>query len=346
VSADIGELRLLVIYAWWFALGFSLLLYIMLDGADLGAGVFSLFVRDAEERGGVMAAMAGTWDANETWLVVAGGVLFGTFPLVYGSAFHYLLLPLIIVLWSIMMRAIALEFRHHAERSRHLWDGLFGMASLTTLFFAGMAMGAILEGYPLTEGDVPTYAGGMLRFISPFSLWTGVGAVVAASLAGSLFIRARFERTEDIRRQAAVWVDRSFYASLVAVVVTVVWSLLKFPWAADKWLGPYFWAWGLVGLAVVYAVFRMRRSARLGRDLFAILWLNAAIAIMWLAMMVTMLPWLVPNTWTVYNAASPSVSLVTFTLAMGGFLPVMLAYNWYQIWVFRARISKLTGYGH
>ena len=67
---------------------------------------------------------------------------------------------------------------------------------------------------------------------------------------------------------------------------------------------------------------------------------------MWLAMMVTMLPWLVPGTWTIYAAASPSVSLVTFTLAMGGFLPVMLAYNWYQIWVFRARISKLTGYGH
>ncbi|MES1936026.1 cytochrome d ubiquinol oxidase subunit II [Salinisphaera hydrothermalis] len=346
MPTDISDLRLFVIYAWWFALGFSLLLYIMLDGADLGAGVFSLFVRDPDARGGVMAAMAGTWDANETWLVVAGGVLFGTFPLVYGSAFHYLLVPLVIVLWSIMMRAIALEFRHHANRSTQLWDGLFGVASLTTLFFAGMAMGAVLEGYPLTSGPVPTYAGGMWRFVSPFSVWTGIGAVIAASLAGSLFVRARFERTEDIRKQAAVWVDRSFYASLVAVVVTVVWSLLKFPWAAEKWLGPYVWAWALVAVAVVYTVFRMRRSSRLGRDLFAILWLNAAIAIMWLAMMVTMLPWLVPNTWTIYAAASPSVSLVTFTMAMGGFLPVMLVYNWYQIWVFRARISKLTGYGH
>ncbi|RJS92268.1 cytochrome d ubiquinol oxidase subunit II [Salinisphaera sp. Q1T1-3] len=317
----------------------------MLDGADLGAGVFSLFVRDPEARGGVTAAMAGTWDANETWLVVAGGILFGTFPLVYGSAFHYLLVPLAIVLWSIMMRAIALEFRHHSARSRPLWDGLFGFASLTTLFFAGMAMGATLEGFPLSDDQVPTYAGGLWRFVSPFSVWTGLGAVIAACLAGSLFVRARFERDEEIRQHAARWVDRSFHASLIAVVITVVWSLLKFPWASDKWLGPYAWVWAIVGLATVYTVVRMRRSARAERDVAAIMWLNAAIAIMWLAMMFTMLPWLVPNTWTIYDAASPSVSLVTFTMAMGGFLPVMLVYNWYQIWVFRARVSKLTGYG-
>lgn len=343
---DLSQAHNFVIYAWWFGLGFSFLMYIMLDGADLGAGVFSLFTRDHQERGAIMAAMAGTWDANETWLVVAGGILFGTFPMVYGSAFHYLMLPLIIVLLSIMMRAVSLEFRHFSERSQWLWDGLFGFASLTTLFFAGMAMGAILHGYPLTDDQVPTYPGGLLRFISPFSAWTGVGAVVAASLAGSLFIRARFERTEAIRSRAATWVDRTFYLALAAVVVTVVWSLISFDWVRAKWLGPHFWVWLLLGVATVLATFRMRRATRNERDLAAILWLNAAIAIMWFSMMFTMFPWVVPHTWTVYSGASPAVSLVTFTLAMGSFLPVMLAYNWYQIWVFRARINKLTGYGH
>ncbi|HET7314287.1 cytochrome d ubiquinol oxidase subunit II [Salinisphaera sp.] len=343
---DLSQAHNFLIYAWWFALGFSFLMYIMLDGADLGAGVFSLFVHDHQERGAIMATMAGTWDANETWLVVAGGILFGTFPMVYGSAFHYLMLPLIIVLLSIMMRAVSLEFRHLSQRTQWLWDGLFGVASLTTLFFAGMAMGAVLQGYPLTGGQVPTYPGGMLRFVSAFSVWTGIGAVIAASLAGSLFIRARFERTEAIRVRAAVWVDRTFYLALAAVVVTGIWSLAIFEWVRAKWLGPYFWIWLLLAIVVVLATFQMRRATRKERDLAAILWLNAAIAIMWLSMMFTMLPWIVPNTWTVQAAASPAVSLVTFTLAMGSFLPVMLAYNWYQIWVFRARINKLTGYGH
>ncbi|TMV73380.1 cytochrome d ubiquinol oxidase subunit II, partial [Thioclava sp. BHET1] len=88
--------------AWWIALCISVLLYIALDGADLGAGIFSLFVTDEDERGAIMSAMAGTWDANETWLIVAGGILFGTFPFVYGSSFSYLMVPLAFVLWGIM----------------------------------------------------------------------------------------------------------------------------------------------------------------------------------------------------------------------------------------------------
>jgi len=334
-----------VVHAWWFALGISLLIYIMLDGADLGAGVFSLFVRDHHERGTIMAAMAGTWDANETWLIVAGGIMFGTFPLVYGSAFHYLMLPLIVVLLGIMSRAVTLEFRHHAVRSRPFWDGVFGTASLAILFFAGMAMGAVLKGFPLTSGQVPTYAGGLLRFISPFSIWTGVGAVIAASLAGGLFIRARFKRTEPIRQRAASWVNGALLLSLAAVIITVAWSVIIFPWAAHKWLGPYIWVWLLLGLAVVFAVAQMWRASRAERDLAAIIWLDVAIAIMWLSMMFTMLPWIVPGTWTLKAAASPSTSLITFTLAMGGFLPVMIIYNWYQTWVFRDRLSRFSDYG-
>ena len=94
---------------WWLAVAFCILLYVVLDGADLGAGIFSLFLPDGDERGAIMQAMAGTWDANETWLVVAGGILFGSFPFAYGSAFSYLMIPLAIVLWGIITRAVALE---------------------------------------------------------------------------------------------------------------------------------------------------------------------------------------------------------------------------------------------
>ena len=97
------------------AFSLSVVLYVVLDGADLGAGVFSLFVRNEDERGAIMSAMAGTWDANETWLIVAGGVLFATFPFVYGSAFSYLMVPLALALWGMITRAVALEFRHLAD---------------------------------------------------------------------------------------------------------------------------------------------------------------------------------------------------------------------------------------
>lgn len=344
---DLSQIQSIVTFAWWIALDVSVLLYIMLDGADLGAGIFSLFVRSADERGAIMSAMAGTWDANETWLIVAGGVLFGTFPFVYGSAFSYLMVPLAFALWGMITRALSLEFRHLASaRWQRFSDYAFGLSSLVVAFFGGMAVGAVLHGFPLTStpGIVPAYVGGALRFISPFSIWTGIAAVIATTLAGVLFIRARFEHQEPIRVQAAAWTNAIFYLALAAVAVTVVVSAAIFPWARTKWLGPDFWVWGLVGLVVVFAAVRMRMAANRERDLAAILWLNFAIAVMALAMMATIYPWLVPGTWTIYSGASPAVSLFTFTLAMGGFFPVMLMYNAYQIWVFRARISALAAY--
>ena len=145
------------------AFSLSVVLYVVLDGADLGAGVFSLFVRNADERGAIMSAMAGTWDANETWLIVAGGVLFATFPFVYGSAFSYLMVPLAFALWGMITRAVALEFRHLADaRWQRFSDYAFGVSSLTVAFFGGMALGAVMMGFPLTHeaGTVPTYVGG------------------------------------------------------------------------------------------------------------------------------------------------------------------------------------------
>src|SRR6201993_2873780 len=108
------QIQSIVTFAWWMAFSLSVVLYVVLDGADLGAGVFSLFVRNTDERGAIMSAMTGTWDANETWLVVAGGILFATFPFVYGSAFTYLMVPLALALWGMLARIVALEFRHLA----------------------------------------------------------------------------------------------------------------------------------------------------------------------------------------------------------------------------------------
>ncbi|MDI7862742.1 cytochrome d ubiquinol oxidase subunit II [Rhizobiaceae bacterium n13] len=341
------ELQQMLAFAWWMALCLSILLYVMLDGADLGAGIISLFLPDEQERGAIMSAMAGTWDANETWLVVAGGILFGTFPFVYGSAFSYLMLPLTLVLWSIMTRAVALEFRHLAEpKWRRFSDYAFGLSSLSTTFFGGMAIGAVLHGFPLTDvpGRVPTYVGGSLRFISAFSVWMGLAAVFVVMMAGGLFIRARFEKSEPLRQHVARWTNFAFCTSLACAIITVVWCAVVFDWAVEKWFGAHFWVWALVLLAMIYATIRIRGAIHADRDVAAILWFNLAVAIVGVAMMATMFPWIVPNTWTIYSGASPQVSLVTFTLAMGGFLPVMIMYNWYQIWVFRARISKLVAY--
>ncbi len=339
------QIQSIVTFAWWIAFSLSVVLYVILDGADLGAGVFSLFVRNRDERGAIMSAMAGTWDANETWLIVAGGVLFATFPFVYGSAFSYLMVPLALALWGMITRAVALEFRHLADaRWQRFSDFAFGFSSLVVAFFGGMALGAVMQGFPLTHdaGTVPTYVGGALRFISPFSIWTGIASVIAVTLGGVLFVRARFEHGEPIRKQAAKWSNVVFYLALASAVITIVFSASIFPWAAHKWFGPDFWVWAIVLLAVIVAAVKMRMAANRDQDLKAMIWFIVALGIMAIAFQVTLYPWIIPGTWTIYSGASPAVSLFTFTLAMGGFFPVMIMYNAYQIWVFRGRLSALA----
>jgi len=341
------QIQAIITFAWWIALSLSVVLYVILDGADLGAGVFSLFVRNPHERGAIMSAMAGTWDANETWLIVAGGVLFATFPFVYGSAFNYLMVPLALALWGMITRAVALEFRHLADAHwQRFSDFAFGFSSLVVAFFGGMALGAVMQGFPLTHepGTVPTYVGGALRFISPFSIWTGISSVIAVTLGGVLFVRARFQHGELIRDQAARWSNAVFYLALAAAVITIVFSMSIFPWAAHKWLGPDFWIWAIVLLAVIVAAVKMRLAANRDQDLKAMIWFTVALGIMSVAFQVTLYPWIIPGTWTIYTGASPAVSLFTFTLAMGGFFPVMIMYNAYQIWVFRGRISALAAH--
>ncbi|GAB6070574.1 cytochrome d ubiquinol oxidase subunit II [Thiomicrorhabdus hydrogeniphila] len=333
-----------VTLVWWILIGLFVVVYIILDGSDLGAGIYSLFHSDSEEKGAIMASMAGTWDANETWLVVVGGALFGTFPMAYGALFHYLMIPLMFVLWGIIIRAVSLEFHHYSKRSRVFWDWGFGIGSLMVAFFAGVSLGAFLQGFPTTGTTIVNFSGGALDFLTPFSAWTGVTATIAASLAGGVYLRARFDRESTIYHKALVWTNVMFYLSLVAILSTVIWTFIQFSWARDKWIGPYWWAYVLSGAVVLYAVWAMRRASHQKKDVKAMLWLGVIVFINFVIMMITLFPWFVPGTMTIYDAASPSNDSGAFTYVMLGFVPVMLSYNFYQAWVFRARLNKLAGY--
>ncbi len=349
---------------WWLLLSLAFFLYIATDGTDLGAGIFALFSKDEEERGAIMASMAGMWDGNESWLVVAGGVLFGAFPLVYGSAFNYLMIPLMLALWGIIARAVAFEFHIHAKKSKRFWGWAFAVGSLFPTFFAGVALGATLQGFPMKSGlamqsglaahgvfaqdyttPVMHFSGGILDFLTPFSIWTGVGAVIAASLAGGLYLCARFIPGDSIHERARAWTNIVSLLALAAIVVTLIWSYAIFPWAAAKWTGSDWWIWLIWFIIVLIFAFKSSTNHSVRKDFSAMMWGIGVVALLWAAMWATIFPYVVPNTWTIVQAANPADSIAVFTLFMTGFFPIMIMYNWYQIWVFRGRFSKKMAYG-
>ena len=137
----------------WFAI-ISVMLagYVILDGFDIGAGALHLFLgRTDDERKKIMRSIGPVWDGNEVWLLATGGVLYFVFPQLYASSFSGFYLPLMMVLWLLMLRAIGLEFRTHIDDGiwASFFDGIFSFGSLLLAIFYGAALGNVVRGLPL-----------------------------------------------------------------------------------------------------------------------------------------------------------------------------------------------------
>ena len=170
---------------WVAVLAISILLYVLLDGFDLGIGMLFGVTRDEAERRSMMTAVAPVWDGNETWLVVAGVVLWGAFPVVYATLFSAFYLPLLLMLAGLILRGVAFEFRYKAERMRWVWSAGFAGGSLVAAFMQGLMVGALVEGLPISNGH---YTGGEFGWLSPFALICGVGLCLGYALLGACWL--------------------------------------------------------------------------------------------------------------------------------------------------------------
>lgn len=140
-------------HVWAILLALMLAMYVMLDGFDLGIGVLSLFVRRGEYRRAMMGSINAVWDANETWLVLAGGTLFGAFPPAYAAACNALYIPIMAMLFGLMFRAASFEFRAHSHHKR-TWEVAFGLGSLLAVAAQGLTLGGVLSEIALSpRGD-------------------------------------------------------------------------------------------------------------------------------------------------------------------------------------------------
>src|SRR6201991_3834232 len=162
---------------WVSLLAISILLYVLLDGVDLGVGLLFGLAKGEARRGVMLSAVAPIWDGNETWLVVTAVILWGAFPLVYATLLSAFYLPVIIMLLGLILRGVAFEFRHRAApRYRWIWD---------VSFVGGSFAASFMQGVNVVDG---VYVGGVLGWLSPFSLLCGVGLCLGYALLGATWL--------------------------------------------------------------------------------------------------------------------------------------------------------------
>ena len=133
-------------------LAFGIALYVVMDGFDLGLGILFPFAPDDADRDTMMSSIAPIWDGNETWLVLGGTLLLAVFPVSYATLLPAFYVPLIVMLFALIFRGIAFEFRFRAQAFRFLWDWAFAGGSALAGFCQGLVLGAFIDGVPVERG--------------------------------------------------------------------------------------------------------------------------------------------------------------------------------------------------
>jgi len=326
---------------WFILVGVLLTGYAVLDGFDLGIGALHLFTSKDQERRVMINAIGPVWDGNEVWLVTGGGALFAAFPNVYATVFSGFYLALMLLLASLIFRAVAIEFRSKQPMHwwRQMWDIGFAGGSLLSSLLIGTALGNIAWGVPVDANG--EFAGTFLGLLTPYPLLVGVTTVALFMMHGAIYgvLKTEGELHDKLRR----WAMNSIIFFVISAVTLTMATLLFVPHMAAR-VREHPWLFS-VALANMLAIANIPREFHRGNDGLAFLSSCAAIVTLMALFALNLFPYLVyslphpENSLTIYNAASSPKTLGIMLLIAGIGVPVVVAYTISIYWIFRGKVK-------
>jgi cytochrome bd ubiquinol oxidase subunit II len=327
-----------MIMFWVAVLAISILLYVLLDGFDLGVGMLFGMTRNETRRGLMLSAVSPVWDGNETWLVVTGVILWGAFPPVYATLLSAFYLPLLLMVAGLILRGVAFEYRARAEGSRWMWDIAFAGGSFVATFIQGMMVGALVEGLPIANGQ---YAGGDFGWLSPFALLCGLGLCLGYALLGACWLIKKCEG--DIRDEAYGLIPRLAIGLLAFLLVVFVYALIENLRVMDRWLErPVLLIFPVIG---VIAITVLAHSVRNRHDDLPFTMVALTFAAAFGTLAISFWPYMIPFSITIDDAAAPPTSLAFMFWGEGLFVfPLMLVYAAVNYSVFRGKVRADSGH--
>jgi len=328
---------------WYLLIGVLLAGYSILDGFDLGLGfLFPFLAGDENEKRELLRSIGPVWDGNEVWLLAGGAALFAAFPQAYATVFSGFYLALMLILFSLVLRAVSLEFRAHSgsDRSRGFWDTILAVSSVLPSFLFGVALGNVVIGVPLDARM--EYAGSFFTLLRPLPLVLGLLGLAAFALQGSTW--AALKTTGSLQEKARRVVRMSSALFGVLFLLSFAAVGLGFPLArrpAPAWTFGVFVLLSLAGLSL---------SITKKRDGWAFAFSSAAFLGLWGIIGAIHYPNLVRAadpalSLTLANSSSSPLTLkVMFFIALIG-LPLVIGYTVFAYRVFKGK-ARPDGEGY
>ncbi|AUP79662.1 cytochrome d ubiquinol oxidase subunit II [Flavivirga eckloniae] len=352
---------------WYIVLIFMLATYVVLDGYDFGAGIIHLFFAKKEkDKKAITNAIGPFWDANEVWLIAAGGILFFAFPTLYASSFSGFYLPLIMILWLLIFRAIGLELRGqiHHPMWEAIWDRAFGIASLLLALFFGIALGNVVRGVNLgmVKDGVstqeahyfflplwnPTFSpqAEQLGIIDWFTILLGIISVIVLTIHGANWIIYKTNSALNPKLKDVIF-KLNFVLLALVIFSLFIWHIIE-PKPFHNFIDyPILWVFPLITFIGLFGLFNIKRFKKDGLGfLFSSLFLVGGLA----STVASIFPNVLPSTnnvnpsLTLYNVAADayglSVGIIWFVIA----LILVIVYFIIQYKVFSGKMDDV-GYG-
>ncbi|SOE83648.1 cytochrome bd-I ubiquinol oxidase subunit 2 apoprotein [Burkholderia sp. YR290] len=327
-----------VIWAAIIALG--LFMYIALDGFDLGVGMIFPFFPADSERDMMMHSIAPVWDGNETWLVLGGAALFAAFPMVYSVALSGLYLPIIFMLVCLIFRGVSFEIRGKANRTKNLWSLSFICGSAGAAFFQGVILGAYLQGIPVKDG---VFSGDPFFWVTPFSFFTGMGLMVTYALQGATYLVMKIDGDLQERLRALVW---PLTLALLGFIIAVsVWTPLTDAQIASRWFSSSFrYRLYPIPVLVTMTALLMFNAVRRRHEATPFILCLVLILLGYIGLLVSIWPYAIPNSVTLWDAASPRSSQLFALVGAVIIIPIIIVYTTAGYWVFRGKVEAGSQY--
>ena len=325
----------------WFILwGVLWAVFFMLEGFDFGVGILHGFLARSEtEKGMIRRAIGPVWDGNEVWLITAGGATFAAFPTTYALMFSYLYSALLIILFSLILRGVAIEFRQKEPGSgwRKGWDVAFFVGSFVPALLFGVAFGNIFAGLPM---DANGYHGSLFTLLNPYGILTGLLFVLLFIVHGALWLSVKTEG--DLSVRASGLAGKAWYVLLFIAVAFLVYTQF-----ATNLYANYFQN------ALLLAVPALAVLSLLATKVFAVreqtlkAFFSSCLTIVMVTFtgVVGLYPNLIPSSidplysLTIFNSSSSVYTLRIMTAVALVFVPIVIAY---QIWAYRVFRHKVT----
>jgi len=325
--------------------------YVVLDGFDLGAGMIHLFTAKTDaERRQVIKSIGPVWDGNEVWLLAGGGTLYFAFPSLYASSFSGFYLPLMVVLWLLILRAVSIEFRNHVDSPawKPLWDAGFAGGSTLLAVFYGAALGNVVRGVPLDQEGyffLPLWTdfrlGREVGILDWYTILVGVFAALTLGMHGALWVSYKTEG--DLQGRARRCARVCGYGTVVMTILVTLATFLIQPQVPSNFRAhPWGYVFPALALAGLYGALRYGQAS--GSELKAFLFSCLYIAGMLTSAAFGVFPYVLPSNTspdlglTVYNSAASSYGL---KVGLAWWIPGMILATGYFVFLYRRFAGKV-----